>query len=54
MLFWIVASVALTATAGDHGGSPRDGFPIVPALTVVSALTLLLGFALRKRRQAVR
>jgi hypothetical protein len=54
VLFWIVASVVLTATASDHGGSPRDGWLIVPALAVVSALTLLLGFVLRKRRRAVR
>jgi hypothetical protein len=50
VLFFLIATVVLTATASDHGGSPRDGFLIAPALAVVSVLTLWLGIVIRRRR----
>ena len=49
-VFWAVAATILTASAPDHGGEYSDGFFIAPALAVVSAGALLLGFWLNARR----
>jgi predicted lysophospholipase L1 biosynthesis ABC-type transport system permease subunit len=49
---WAIAAAVLTATAPRHGGSYADGWLIAPALAVVSALTLLAGLYLARRRAA--
>ncbi|WP_433044891.1 hypothetical protein [Dactylosporangium sp. CS-033363] len=49
VVLWAVAAAMLTATAPDHGGSYSDAWLVVPALAVVSALTLLAGLWLRRR-----
>jgi len=49
-VFFVIAVFILTESAPEHGGSYSDGFLIAPALAVVSALTLLAGFWIRRRR----
>ncbi|MEY2518141.1 MAG: hypothetical protein QOJ89_5505 [bacterium] len=44
LALYAVAIAVLTSTAPDHGGSYRDVLWIAPALAVVSAAALLLGF----------
>lgn len=44
------ALTVLTMTAPEHGGSYRDILWTAPALIVVSAITLLTGLRLGRRR----
>jgi hypothetical protein len=52
VVFFAIGTAVLTATAPMHSGSYRDGLLIAPALAVVSALTLMLGIWIGRRRRA--
>lgn len=46
---WAIAVTVLTLTAPQHGASYSTGLVIGPALAVVSAGTLALGFVVSRR-----
>jgi hypothetical protein len=49
VVFYAIATAMLVMSAPDHGGRYRDGLWLGPALAVVSAVALLLGFWLARR-----
>jgi hypothetical protein len=49
VVFYAIALTVLTVTAPDHGGNYSDGLWLAPALALVAAGTLLLGFRLARR-----
>jgi hypothetical protein len=49
VVLYAIALTMLVASAPDHGGTYADAGWLAPALAVVSAGTLLLGFRLARR-----
>jgi len=50
VLLYVGAVTVLTLTAPSHGGQYRDGLWIGPALALVTAATLYLGWWIHGRR----